>query len=346
MITSPYMQAGASPHGLLYAWKENSMRRTTNTSIDGPGASSHASCKPGSSSTSGEEEGAHSPASCCSRLEKSPLHRKSHAEMIVHAKHVSDTEKIPALEELQARSQRVCWRGERRKGKLTKVPSNPHTGTFAHTDKPQTCSGYAQAKADCEKQPWRYDGLGFMFERDYTGIDLDHCVNPDGGLDAWAQAYLDRLKSYAEYSPSRTGVHILIRGTILSRLRRHVPHAPHTQAAIEMYCEGRYFTITGQHVAGTPPTIEECPTLQAVYAGLNAPNQKPRAGIDVHNLTAGGVANSDDTLLDKAMSAKNGATFRALWQGDTSGYASQSEAELALCLHLYHPRTTRRRVMT
>jgi transcriptional regulator with XRE-family HTH domain len=39
----------------------------------------------------------------------------------------------------------------------------------------------------------------------------------------------------------------------------------------------------------------------------------------------------DQTLIEKAKSAKDGAKFTALWEGDISGYKSQSEADLALC---------------
>ena len=39
-------------------------------------------------------------------------------------------------------------------------------------------------------------------------------------------------------------------------------------------------------------------------------------------------------LLRMAKASKNGATFTSLWDGSTMGYASQSEADLALCSHL------------
>jgi putative DNA primase/helicase len=38
----------------------------------------------------------------------------------------------------------------------------------------------------------------------------------------------------------------------------------------------------------------------------------------------------DRDLLDRAFAAANGPKFRALWQGEINGYASASEAELAL----------------
>ncbi len=242
---------------------------------------------------------------------------------------ISYTRKIPALEELQARSQWVCWRKEQRKGKLTKVPYSAITGRKAESDNPQTWATYAQAMEALRTNS--YLGIGYVFHRDYTGIDMDHFVSPDGSIDSWAQAYLDRLKSYAEYSPSNTGIHILVRGTIPGGIRRRVPNAPHPQAAIEMYCERRYFTVTGNHLDGTSTRIEECGSLQALYQELTVPKQQQHVPAFELNPPAGEMVASDEALLDKAMHARNGIAFRALWQGDTSGYPSQSEAELALC---------------
>ena len=241
----------------------------------------------------------------------------------------SSLRNFPALEELQGHPQWVCWRQEERQGKRTKVPYSPTTGRRAESDNPATWATYEHAcraykRSLQTKRP--YHGMGFMFHRDYTGVDLDHCVNEDGSIDSWAQAYLDRLPSYAEYSPSQTGVHILVRATVPSGVRRRVPDAPRPDAAIELYCERRYFTVTGHHLPRTPTALEACPDLQAIYAELTAPRprQQRAAGED-----PGGL--DDSALLEAAMEAKNGATFRALWHGHTSGYTSQSEAELALC---------------
>ena len=44
-----------------------------------------------------------------------------------------------------------------------------------------------------------------------------------------------------------------------------------------------------------------------------------------------GISLDDQTLVAKAQSAKDGAKFLALWNGNISGYKSQSEADLALC---------------
>lgn len=234
------------------------------------------------------------------------------------------TRQLPALKELQARPQWVCWRKEERQGKYTKVPYNARIGHKAATDNPATWASYGQAVQAL--RAGTYHGLGYVFHQDYTGIDLDHCVNPDGSIDAWAQAYLERLRSYAEYSPSTTGIHILVRGAIPRGTRRRIPDAPHPEAAIEMYCEKRFFTITGQHLAGTPTAIETCDDLQAIHTELTLPKPAPQP-----ERCEQPEEFSDTALLERAMNASNGATFRALWDGATIGYASQSEAELALC---------------
>jgi putative DNA primase/helicase len=169
---------------------------------------------------------------------------------------------------------------------------------MARSSDPTTWACYEEACAAYEQKPASYQGLGYMFCGEMTGVALDHCVHPDGRIDLWARRVLDQLASYAEFSPG-DGIHILLRGAISTGLRKRVSSAPHAEATVEMYCRGRYFTITGRHVPGTPDQLA--------------------------------VACDESLLLVEAAAAKSGETFRALWQGDTRGYLSASAADLALC---------------
>jgi putative DNA primase/helicase len=238
--------------------------------------------------------------------------------------------RLPAHAELQARPQWVCWRYESRRDKRgnekrTKVPYSPRTEKPARSNDPTTWASYQEARAASK----RYQGIGYMFADDYTGVDLDHCVQSDGSLDAWARELLDQLATYAEYSPG-DGVHALLRGALPAGMRHKYPiaGARHPEAAVEFYSKGRYFTITGRHVAGTPETIEA--HFQALHAWCTAWQPSVRAP-QSDEADAETKQLSDHTLLDRAMRARNGAAFRALWQGNTSGYLSSSEADLALC---------------
>ncbi len=245
---------------------------------------------------------------------------------------------FPALRELQARPQWVCWRKEQRRGKGTKVPYNPRTGERARPNDSTTWTSYAEALATWQKHPRRYDGIGYMFHRDLTGVDIDHCIDEQGQIEPWAWAIVKRLASYAEYSPSRTGLHILVRGAVPKGIHRSLskslPHLQplHPDAAIEVYCEGRYFTITANHVEGTPTTIEANQgALDTLYAEITALES---LGTPAGTLSPQTISLDDEQLLQKATQASNGSKFRALFYQGSAGYPSASEADMALCLML------------
>jgi len=158
--------------------------------------------------------------------------------------------------DLRERPQWVCWRYVERDGKSTKCPIDPvHGGTASSTDR-ATWGTFEQAVAALHRCP-DLEGIGFVFTDSdpFAGVDLDDCV-VDGQCTSEAQSILDSLGSYSEISPSGTGVKIFLRG-------KKPAHAGCRSDAvegfdhIEIYDDKRYFTVTGAHVPGTPPTIEE-----------------------------------------------------------------------------------------
>ena len=95
-------------------------------------------------------------------------------------------------------------------------------------------------------------GVGFVFTEDdpYAGIDIDKCRNSETGeIDQWARKIVDALDSYTEISPSGTGLHIFVKATL--------PGPNNRKGPLEMYESGRYFTLTGEHLGGTPTEIHE-----------------------------------------------------------------------------------------
>jgi putative DNA primase/helicase len=150
------------------------------------------------------------------------------------------TENIP--EELTERPQWVCWRFEERDAKPTKVPYTPGTLHRASSTDLMTWRTFEEAARAYERSEPPYDGIGFVFSSadPYTGIDLDKCRNPKTGeISPWAQKIIDRVQEgYVEISPSGTGVHIIVEGTVRDGGMRKGP--------IEMYSRERFFTITGE----------------------------------------------------------------------------------------------------
>src|SRR5262249_50949154 len=174
---------------------------------------------------------------------------------------------------------------------------------------------------------YRGGGIGYVFAPDdpYVGIDLDHCVDLETlDIAAWAKAHIGALKSYTEQSPSGTGLHILVKGTL--------PPGGRRKGRVEMYDAGRFFTITGWHVSGTPRTIEARPEeLRAFHAEIFGPPQATQE--HGPRLQAASTAPLDDsTVLNKARAAKDGAKFSTLWARNTSAYnGDDSRADMALC---------------
>jgi primase-polymerase (primpol)-like protein len=230
-----------------------------------------------------------------------------------------DSDAIPAV--LREYPQWVCWRAQERNGKLTKVPIDPHTRSFASVSDPDTWTHYELAVGVASVE----DGLGFVFTDDdpFLGVDLDDC-REHGELTAWARDIVDRLDSYTEISPSGEGVHVLIEGDIPSTKSR--------RGDVECYDADRFFTMTGDQLAETPDRIESRQDAfvrvydQYVYSDSESPEEARNSPREPTTSLL-----PDDELLERAMDAKNGEKFERLWHGSTLGYESHSEADMALC---------------
>lgn len=218
--------------------------------------------------------------------------------------------------ELRERSQWVVWRLEQRDGKATKVPYRPDGAGRASSSDPATWSTFEAAEAAAEALA--ADGIGFVFsiEDPYVGVDLDA-----GMPESDQGAIMAALSSYSERSVSGRGFHVIVRASLNG-------HPRNRKGPLEMYEAGRFFVMTGEHVVGTPTTIEaRQEKLEEVLAHfLPAP-----APIERTERPTVPIALDDQELLEKAIRAKNGAKFERLWNGDTTGHGSHSEADLALC---------------
>ena len=233
-----------------------------------------------------------------------------------------DDTQIPAV--LKAKEQWVCWRTEDRDGRPTKVPVDPMTGGYASVTRPGTWTDCATA-LEYSRASEAVDGIGFVFTADdaYAGVDLDACRVPNTGEVAnWAIEILQQLESYTEWSPSGTGAHVIVEA--------EVPAGGNRSGHLEMYDHDRYFTVTGDRVPGAPRTVaERGEALRAIHAEYIAAGEPEVPSVPAAAQTD--VQLTDEELLEKARKAANGAKFERLWNGDTSGYESHSEADQALC---------------
>lgn len=221
-------------------------------------------------------------------------------------------------QELRALPQWVC-------AGTNKQPLNPRTGQPASVIDPTTWGTFEEAM-HCG-----YLHIGFVLSMDdpYSIIDLDdpsqkkinsiQIQNTNETeveeLRQFQRQILDAFPSYAEYSQSGKGVHIIVRGGIGQGVRKH---------KVEVYSCGRYMICTGKILKPLPIT-EQQPLLTMLAETLSEDDSKKSDLIQIESHV------SDDDLREMAAIAKNSDKFEMLWAGDwQTDYESQSEADFAL----------------
>ncbi len=220
-------------------------------------------------------------------------------------------------QEMRIFRQWVVWRYEDTDGpKPTKVPYSALTGRLASVTEPGTWASFDEA-AHCLTKSGMYDGLGFVLTDNdpFAFIDLDDTKGDQGALDRQIKVY-NEFDSFAERSPSGSGLHIIVKGSIPSGRRR---------SFIEVYSSQRYMTMTGDVYRAAP--IRDCnEALNALWAQMGQGS--------VATAVYAGVAEekeTDDVIIQRATAAANGDKFAALLAGNWQDYyPSQSEADFAL----------------
>ncbi len=147
------------------------------------------------------------------------------------------------------------WKLNAKTKKWDKLPINVRTERLASCTDPSMWCSFQEALA--AKQKRRVDGISFALgEVDGTtlvGIDLDDCRDPaTEELSDLAHEIISAMKTYAEVSPTGTGIKLLCEGRLPDGARHK-----NKASTVEVYDSGRFFTITGQRVGGTPKRVEK-----------------------------------------------------------------------------------------
>lgn len=244
-------------------------------------------------------------------------------------------ESIP--DEIKAIPQWILWREEPRKdnpSKMTKPPYQPN-GQLAESDNPLTWNPFATVKAAAP----RFDGVGFVLTQDdpFVGLDFDNCRCPAfDGLTPWANSldvvlpdvtdHIRNLNSYTERSPSGRGIRVFVKGIL--------PVDGKKKGGFEAYQARHYMTMTGHVLNGFPRTIEKRQNeLDEFYQAVFS---EPTTTVPTTEGEPLSTPPADlQERLEKAFKSRKGEKIHQLYNGDTSGYSSPSEADLALVSHLY-----------
>jgi hypothetical protein len=217
------------------------------------------------------------------------------------------------IDDLKLQRRWVCWRLTKVPGrdKPTKVPYMP-SGRKAESDDPATWSTYAECKAVVSQ----FSGVGCVLGDGVFGVDIDECCDAvTGKFTPESREIVIALDTYAEYSYSGDGCHLLGLGDLDEKYRKNkrkvIVKAIPGCKQIEIKSAGFYFVYTGRHLDKTPwDLVPRQAQLDALCAKVAA---VAKTGLSV------------STPEDEA------ARFAKLWAGDMSDYAdNHSVSDMAL----------------
>ena len=215
----------------------------------------------------------------------------------------------------------LVWRHEVRERRRTKVPYDAkHPKRPASSTNPATWASFDSAVKSAQAPD--IDGIGFALEgTGYVALDLDGCVNEHGEPHHAAIEIIDELDSYTEVSPSGRGLRIIVRAPLRGE-RNSTKQTPWGDE-FAVFARGKYLTLTGDVFDGRGEIRERQQQLDRVVLRMLPPRRTSQAGGNVFSPT-------DEDVISRAFAFKSGRSIQTLYNGNSDGYASPSEADCAL----------------
>ncbi len=222
----------------------------------------------------------------------------------------------------------AVWNEKRQK--WDKVPRHAlHTERKLSTASPANWFTFEQAYAAFLKHSNLFAGIGYVLtgSTGLVGIDIDGCLDPQTKEpNALARDILARAHSYAEVSPSGTGLRIFVKGQTAGDFNDH-------SVGLEVY-QGdspRFLTVTGAQVTGTPSTLE--PASPELLAHLETYRKAPtKATTTDTELPDFDGIDGEATLARVAADLAPGMVKELRGLEPLTGDGSRRVAHMAICL--------------
>ena len=220
-----------------------------------------------------------------------------------------------------------------RDGKNTKMPIMPN-GKPAKSNDRKTWNSYKDCMdALCKNQG---TGLGFFLGDGYIGIDIDKVSDEimeysmDFNAASMTANFLRGISTYAEISPSKTGLHFIGKGKVPGERKRY--------KNLEIYDRDRFFTITGNILKDKdrskivninqellPLYQKYMPRIDSVEGKAGRINLNPNSLADKNRFSQDDILN---ILFNRRYFNYSGEDLRQIYNGNYKNYFnSQSEAD-------------------
>lgn len=228
-------------------------------------------------------------------------------------------ENIP--QELKSFRQFVLWRAEynQERQQFDKIPYQLNGKRASHSNN-ATWSSF-ESVMEAYNQDDQYDGIGFVLttEDPYSVTDVDDIESIDD-LDDLAKEVISF--SYAEQSPSGTGVHVWFK--YKHNKERH--KNKNAETGYEIYDNKRFITLTGETLNDLP-ICEGGERLDAFLDKVLKREVNVTQRINPH--TVGKAAASEEEIIRMALNCKTGERFYKFlfggWENDYNSDFSKAD---------------------
>lgn len=247
---------------------------------------------------------------------------------------IKNYENIP--DELKREKRWCLYKIIQRDGKNTKLPLMPN-GKPAKSNDKTTWNSYEDCITSLNQNIG--DGLGFMLGDGYIGIDIDK-VSDDifvYSMDYHAKSmtadFLRGISTYAEISPSKTGLHFIGKGEVPGIRKRY--------KNLEIYDKDRFFTITGNIIKDRDRNkiinidSELSPLYEKYMPKINVINSENKR----NQITTFLKDDQDilEKLFDRGYFSYTGEDLRTIYYGNYESYFnSRSEADFFMLQRLLY----------
>ena len=235
-----------------------------------------------------------------------PIQNISHGDLVCRIR-----ENVPA--ELLDRRQWCLWKI----GNDRKVPLSV-CGGYASCSDPRTWGTFDQASEVFLKNAKVCRGFNLATADGLAGMDLDDIV-VNGTISPLMELFLNHLGSYAELSPSGTGLHCFFLCE-----REHENRKTH---AVELYFQSHFLSVTGNVFQGRDRLRTADVGAERILTAL-----RPRKPL-LPRVPLKEIPESDSKLMEKMFASRVGVKIRRLWDGECC-HKTPSESDIALMGYL------------
>ena len=187
-------------------------------------------------------------------------------------------------------------------------------------------------EAVVEEDRERACGIGWVIQPGYVVFDLDDALDENGHLRDQFRGFVDDADTYVEKSLSGRGLHAFVRSSVAPE-KDKVSYTFPDGSKLEILAPGWYVRMTGDVYASKPSKVgDHTRTVRATLQKIREVTGES-LGEEGHAAEPGpGNSLTDEEVLERAASARNGERFSRLMDGDTSAHSrDDSSADLALC---------------